>query len=437
MGKYYCDELERGIQLLYFQSEESKFPEGVRLVEQAVQAGEPDAFYVLARCCAWEDGGAKEDMKRAKSLSRDGILKGSNLCVLGAQRFRGLNGDVKAAMTGTLEEAFHEVLGQAESGNPLAQYAVGLFYGWQDISELQHPAGREEYDRNEADNAKEAMKWYEKAARQGFIPAFRNYYICLSNGKNGVKKDVKAAMHFVEELKDTVDIPVVLYWDFSVDYEDLNRPKDRLRWQQAGAKRGCGQCANAVGLAYLNGENVKEDPKEARTYFERAAELGYAYGIYNLGRCYYFGWGVKEDNGQAFAYFTQAAERKIAAAQYLLAECYYLGYGTEQDYDQCFNWASEAAENGNDSAVYYLGRCYLYGQGVEQDTDAAREYLEDRDDAGSLYLMGQMYDKGMGVPADVEQAVSYYQRAVGEGSEEAEEALAHFKKSLMGKWKRR
>ena len=73
MENHYSDTLRQGIQLLYFQSDPSKFPDGVRLLEQAVANEEPHAFYFLARCYGWGDGNVKDDEKKAKKLSKRGI----------------------------------------------------------------------------------------------------------------------------------------------------------------------------------------------------------------------------------------------------------------------------------------------------------------------------------------------------------------------------
>lgn len=48
-----------------------------------------------------------------------------------------------------------------------------------------------------------------------------------------------------------------------------------------------------------------------------------------------------------------------------------------------------------------------------------------------------MYDKGLGGPKDLEKAVSCYQKAAAAGVAEAGEALGRYKKTLLGKWKRK
>ena len=80
MERYYSDTLCKGLRLLYFQADSAKFPEGIRFLKQAVENEEPHAFYFLTRCYGWGDGNVKED-----------------------------------------------------DGEPMAQYAIGLFYFWGDM----------------------------------------------------------------------------------------------------------------------------------------------------------------------------------------------------------------------------------------------------------------------------------------------------------------
>ena len=52
-------------------------------------------------------------------------------------------------------------------------------------------------------------------------------------------------------------------------------------------------------------------------------------------------------------------------------------------------------------------------------------------------FLGDMYDKGTGVAQDIAMAVSCYQKAADKKIAGASEALSRYKKSLLGKWKRR
>ena len=133
MGRFYSDTLEEGVRLIYVQADPALFPRGVNLVEQAVEAGEPNAYYYLARCYAWGDGNVKEDERRAKELYKKGIALGSDLCVLGADRMNALNEEMRSVMVRSMRESYDAVLKMAEAGDPMSQYTVGLFYFWGDM----------------------------------------------------------------------------------------------------------------------------------------------------------------------------------------------------------------------------------------------------------------------------------------------------------------
>ena len=220
MGRFYSDTLEEGVRLIYFQADPALFPQGVKLVEQAVVAGEPDAYYYLARCYAWEDGNVEGDERKAKELYKKGIALGSDLCVLGADRMGALNEEMKAVMVRSLRESYDAVLKMAEAGDPMAQYTVGLFYFWGDMLFRFQKPSKEEFDRCEKENAQVALKWFCRSAEQGCIPAFRNAFNGMRGGINSIPKDPKEALRWAESVKDKVDMRDY-YYSMVVEYQRL------------------------------------------------------------------------------------------------------------------------------------------------------------------------------------------------------------------------
>lgn len=440
MGKFYSDTLEKGIRLLYFQADPQKFPEGVRYVEQAVQAGEPDAYYYLARCYAWEDGNVKEDIHKAKNLSKKGIELGSDLAVLGADRMDQLKGDVKAAMRRPLRESFDAVLRAAQAGDPMSQYAIGLFYFWGDMMiHFQHPESQEQYARYEKENAAESLKWFRLSAEQGCIPAFRNAFNSVRNGLNGVKKDPNEAVHWAEMVKDKVDMRDY-YLSMIREYQGLRDYHNANRWCKIGLEAGDTSCAVELGIAYLNGQQgLPVNEKEALRLFEVAAQHGNEYGYYNVGRCYYNGWGCTINYDVAFTNFEQARRLNQPIAELYLSRCYYWGRGVAENQDLAFQMAKSMKDKKKSYPAEILGMCYLYGKGTPVDYIKAKEYLEEAapDYATACRSLGDMYDRGLGVMEDAAMAASYYEKAANKGNEEAKKDLKRFKKTLFGKWKRR
>ncbi len=441
MGKYYSDTLDEAIRLLYFQADAAKFPQGVRLAEQAVESGEPDAFYILSRCYAWEDGGVKENQSVALKLLKKGIELGSNLCVLGADRLNELKGELAAAMKNTREEAFLAVLEQAKDGDPVAQYAVGLFYFWGDmLFGIQRPVvGSEEFARCEKENAMEAVKWFRLSAEQGFLPAFRNALNSLREGINSVPKNVPEALAWMETVKDRVDLRNY-YYSFGCSYQELKDYGNANRWFRIGMDAEDASCIVAMGLVYLNGDRgLPMDEKEALRLFEVAAQMGDSYGYHNMGRCYYSAWGCTKDYKKAFECFEKAAQLGNPTAPMFLSRCYYWGRGVSEDKAKAFQLAKSQKDQGESFPGEVLGLCYLYGTGTAPDYALAKELLErnSKDYSAACIGLGDMYDKGLGVPESVETAVSYYQKAEKWANPMAAERMSHFKKTLFGKWKRR
>lgn len=439
MGKFYSDTLEKGIRILYFQANPQKFPEGIKYVEQAVQAGEPDAYYFLARCYAWGDGNVKEDHQKAKELSRKGIELGSDLAVLGADRMDELKGEVQAAMRRTLKESFDAVLRMAQAGEPMAQYAIGLFYFWGDmLLDFQKPT-KEQFARCEQENAAEALKWFRLSAEQGCIPAFRNAFNSVCSGLNGVRKDLNEAVRWAEAVKDKVDMRN-FYLSMIRTYQEMKDYHNANRWCKIGLEAGSTSCAVELGMAYLYGEQgLPMNEKEAFRLFEVAARHGDEYGYYNLGRCYYNGWGCAQNFDLAFINFEQAKRRNLPAAELFLSRCYYWGRGVAENQDTAFQMAKSLKDGNQNYPAEILGMCYLYGKGTPVDYVKAKAYLEEAapNYHAACRSLGDMYDRGLGVMEDVAMAVSYYEKAANKGNEQAKQDLKRFKKTLLGKWKRR
>lgn len=440
MERYYSDILCKGLRLLYFQADPALFAEGVQLLEQAVQKEEPHAFYFLARCYGWGDGNVTVNEKKAKKLSKRGIELGSDLCVLGADRMDILKGDVKNAMTKTLEDAFNGVMSMAREGEPMAQYAVGLFYFWGDmLLNFQKPS-KEDFLKCEKENAAQALKWFRLSAAQGCIPSFRNAFNSVRNGVNGVTKDLEEALRWAETMDGRVDMRDY-YHSFILEYQNLKRHSDAIRWCERGVRDGVSVCAVDLGLAYLYGERgVAEDDAKALQLFLTAARAGDEYGSYNAGRCYYNGWGCAKDYNQAFRYFDQALKDGHQASKWYLAHCYFWGHGTQVNYETAVRMMNRLISENQNYPKELMGYCCLYGQGTGTDMIRGKRLLEEaaQADSGQAWMfLGDMYDKGVGVAENIPMAVSCYQKAAGKKIEGASEALGRYKKTLFGNWKRR
>ncbi len=442
MSGFYSEEVEQGISRLYFQADPEQYSGGVQLLEQAAEEKEADAYYFLARD-AWGDGDTAKDEKKAVRFFQTGIELGSDLCVLGAKRYGELKGELEDAMQRPLADSFEAVKKRAQEGDAMAQYAVGLFYYWQDIAALQEP--QDEFNSRESKNAEEGLRWFKMAARQGCIPAYQNMYRILANGGNGILRDREAAVAFAEEFKDLVQISGAGCYDVSYDYGELKNYEQQRIWAERGAAQGNASCFNSLGIIYLSGYGTEADDNEAYRNFCEADARGNKFGSYNVGRCYHKGWGVPKDPDQAFAFFLKSAEQDHAGSMEYVARYYFEGTPlVPQDFLKCREWSEKALSQGKISAKYYLGYCYLNGVGgCEKNYPLAHRYFAEcsstrnHNQGNAYHALGEIHEKALGVPVNINKAVYYYEKASHHGCAQGEEDLARFKKNLFGNWKRK
>ncbi len=98
-----------------------------------------------------------------------------------------------------------------------------------------------------------------------------------------------------------------------------------------------------LGVMYNNGDGVKQDFRQAVTWFYRAATLGYAPAQKSLGIKYEKGQGVERDYGEAVSWYRYGADQGYAIAQYRLGRMYVLGRGIQRDFTKAVVWFNLAA----------------------------------------------------------------------------------------------
>ena len=274
-------------------------------------------------------------------------------------------------------EEFRKTLAEAERGDDQAQYNLAVMYN---------------NGRGVAQDYKEAVKWFRKAAEQGLAEAQFNLAMIYNNGQ-GVAQDYKEAVN----------------------------------WFRKAAEQGLAEAQSKLALIYNNGEGIPQDYKEAVNWFRKAAKQGFALAQFNLALMYKNGEGITKDYKEAVKWYRKAAEQGHAEAQNSLAFMYALGQGVSQDYKEAVNWLRKAAEQEDEKAQFNLALMYGLGQGVPQDYKEAvnwyRKAAEQGHEKAQLYL-GLMYDLGQGIPQDYKEAVKWYLKAAEQGLAEAQNNLA-------------
>lgn len=380
MGKCFSDAVEEALRYIYYDMRSGKGQEGLRLLQEASDAGDGDASCILARCLSgpqyiWSGHHFPEDERKATRLYHKSVEQGSAIGVLVSIRCGELLPELERRMPyANLQEVFDVVLQKAEAGDAFCQYVVGNTYFWWDFVRIQDKkkedfASQEEFHAYMTENIAKCEDWFMKALKGGMYHAANNLEKFYLEGDEGYIVPQPEKAKGISKLGAELGYPYLQYF-----YAD--------KLEDAG------------------------NEEEAFVWYKRALEGGEPLAWYEVGYAYELGKVVTQDYAYAF-------------------HCYESGY------------AEPHKTATTDNCVNGLGRCYFYGRGVEQDYGKARELLEQADWLGweAYYILGCIYGQGLGVQEDIPKAVEYLRKA---GKlDKAKEELRHYKRSLFGQWKRR
>ena len=88
------------------------------------------------------------------------------------------------------------------------------------------------------------------------------------------------------------------------------------------ADKGDAYSLYLMGYSYANGANgVTQDLAQARSWFEKSADKGYAAAAYFIGCYYYSGEGVTKDLNEALKWFTKASTLGMSEAKTMITVC--------------------------------------------------------------------------------------------------------------------
>jgi len=309
--------------------------EGVKLLRQAAEQGDPEAWFKLGY--AYRQGDVVEqDMAEAIKWLRLAAVQGDS------------EAQLELGRTYSFEENEAEAVKwyrlAAEQGHAEAQYLLGNSYY---------------YGEGVEEDKAEAVKWYRLAAKQGHAKA-------------------------------QVNLAYAYYWGEGVEEDKA----ESFKWDRLAAEQGQAVALFSVACAYRFGEGIEEDKAESVKWYRLAAEQGDTDARISLASAYRLGEGVEEDKAEAVKWYRLAAEQGDADAQFSLGLAYSLGEGVEEDKAEAVRWFREAAEQGHDAAQYNLGSAYYFGEGVKEDKGEAEKWF--RFAVGYGYCLSPHTCKGCG-----------------------------------------
>jgi len=411
MGKQLSEEVQQALRDIYYHERTGRGKEAFALLERASEAGDGDATCVLARCLCghqyvWAGHGFPEDDDRATELLHKSVAQGSALGVLVSMRCGELTPEVQAAMPfASLQEAFDQVLEQAQWGDAFCQYVVGNTYFWWDFLRIQDKSmesfpSREAFKAYLKENISKCEDWFWKALRGGMYFAANNLNRYYTQGD-----------------------------------EDIIAPRPEMAkdlWK-TGAEYG-----HPIHQSFYAEELEKEGRKEeAFRWYKEAAEGGQPGAWCDVGRCCAEGIGTAKDEAYAVKCYEKGIPSGDIDSYNHLGKAYFRGTGVPVDYEKAFGLLSYAYDRGSRWGVFYLAKCCFNGGGTPQDYVRARQFLDqvDWNYWEADYLRGMIYGQGLGVAADIPRGVAYLQKAGNHPEVKTE--LARYKKTLFGKWVRR
>ena len=144
----------------------------------------------------------------------------------------------------------------------------------------------------------EAVKWYRKAAENGYEAAQR----------------------------ELAEFDFTFFWP--VNRQDF---EEAVKWRRKAAEQDQNDAQVSLGKCLYRGIGVKQDFEEAAVWLRKAAESHRPEAQTLLGNMYRNGEGVPKDDEQAVYWYRRAADWGDSEAQYRLALCLLDGIGVPKN----------------------------------------------------------------------------------------------------------
>ncbi len=273
----------------------------------------------------------------------------------------------------------------------------------------------------------EAVKWVQKAAKQGYARAQCNLGWMYKYGRGVEQSYEKAAGWYLKAAEQGyADAQCNLGFMYELGDGVEQSYEKAVEWYLKAAKQGDARAQDNLGIMCYIGRGVEQSYKKAVEWFQKAAKQGLASAQYDLGCMYDKGTGVEQSDEKVAEWVLKAAEQGLARAQYSLGCMYDKGAGVEQSDEKAVKWYQKAAKQGLARAQNNLGSMYKNGRGVERSYEKAVEWYlkaEEQGLADAQNNLGVMYKNGRGVEQSYKKAVEWFLKAAEQGNASAQNNL--------------
>jgi len=270
---------------------------------------------------------------------------------------------------------------------------------------------------------KRSLKWYEKAALQGYAEAQYNlgiqHYLGLGTNQNPAQARIylqKAASQGYQQAQSLLGILL-----HKGEGGEKNQ-EEAILWLQKASKAGSSTAS--LVLAMIRSDQLIN--QEVLELYERAARDGSAEGAYLLGSYLINGPKALKDSARGARWIFQAAEKNHPQAQFSAGILALGGIGTERNQTEALRWFLLASKSNNPESQFQAG--YLYETGTDSEkSKAARWYrkaaIQGHQEAQAR--LGYLYMIGKGTQPDGHDAFKWSRRAAEQGHPQAQYNLSH------------
>lgn len=187
----------------------------------------------------------------------------------------------------------HHLENSQKENTANSKFTIGAFYqfGYKDMP---------------ADHV-EALRWYVRAAREGDIRAVNNIGVMLYHGGQFGPKDEVRGAQWLHVAAQTGDVHSKMNMSISKALSEnplcQNHEEAFALLKSLAETNPSKQILNNLACMYCKGLSVDNDYGKALHLFKKAAEMGSKVAEYNMGVMWLNGMGVKEDIKEANSWF--------------------------------------------------------------------------------------------------------------------------------------
>lgn len=326
------------------------------------------------------------------------------MCLFAASASQQVFADVefKNYRLGNYHAAAESLMKRTDS-DPVADYYLGRMYL---------------YGYGQLKNKNLAMRYFDKAAAKGFLPAVHVMakYVLLH------EKKPEEAIKWFKQAANTGDVNAQMFMAAAYLYGvGVKKNTDMAtKYYIDAAKNGNSIAQFALAEHFMSSKQASNH-KLGLIWLNKSASSGNPKALTKLGHLYLVGQLVGKDSIKGMELLTKAAEQKDTSAMIDLGDAFL----QQKEYTQAMAWFDKAANQQNINAYLHIAHAYLQENTPIYDPKAgfmwtlkAAEY----DVTGSKEELAQLYLKGIGVTVNPQLAAEWERKAALDSSSKNEQS---------------